>query len=380
MYLPALPNLARSMHTSESATQLTLTATFVGMAIGQLIFGPLSDSMGRRRLLLIVTIAMMGATVACALAPNIAFLTVARLVVGIAGGAGIVIVRAIAADISRGLEAARVFSLLMSITMIAPLVGPLVGAVLLTWTDTWRSSFVFMFAFTVVVLIAIIMFVPETLPPERRHSGGARELRKGAAQLMRDRVFVGYAISQVFGFATMFAYLACSSFVFQETFGLGPTGYSVAFGGIVSTLIVAGFLNRRLLLVWSARRLLVASLLIAMVAALILIPVILSVSPSLALTIVALIFVMATRPAVAANSMALALERSAYAGTASAIVGAMSFAGVLVATPLLAVLPYSVGVNMAVTMAICSVLALLSVVVLARPSAITKITSGARVG
>ncbi|MDI1290070.1 MAG: MFS transporter, partial [bacterium] len=111
IYLPALPNLTTSMHVTDGAAQLTLTATFVGMMAGQLIFGPLSDSFGRRRLLLIVTVATLVTAVACAVAPTISFLTVARLLLGIAGGAGIAVGRAIASDIAKGPEAARVFSL-----------------------------------------------------------------------------------------------------------------------------------------------------------------------------------------------------------------------------------------------------------------------------
>ncbi|MDI1290902.1 MAG: MFS transporter, partial [bacterium] len=275
---------------------------------------------------------------------------------------------------------ARVFSLLMSITMIAPLVGPLVGAVLLTWTDTWRSGFVFVSAFILLVVGAIVVFVPETLPPDRRHPGGARELREGAVLMFRDRVFVGYAVTQVFGFATMFAYLASSSFVFQEAFGLGPTGYSLVFGGIVLSIILAGFLNRRLLLVWRARRILVVSLVIAVLASLILVALTAMSSPSLGLMIAVLVFIVGTRAPVGANTMALALERSAYAGTASAIVGAMGFGGVLIATPLLAILPFDTGMNMAVAMAICSALALLSTVILSRPSALATRLGAARVG
>jgi DHA1 family bicyclomycin/chloramphenicol resistance-like MFS transporter len=366
MYLPALPSLTRSMNASESAVQLTLTATFVGLMIGQLIFGPLSDSVGRRRLLLVVTFGTLGATIACALAPTIVFLTAARLILGIAGGAGIVIGRAVAADIAKGPEAARIFSLLMSIVMIAPLVGPLVGAALLSWTDTWRSGFVFLAGVLVLLVSSIALFVPETLPRARRHSGGVAELRKSVGVMFRDRVFLGYAITQVFGFATMFAYLASSSFVFQETFGLTPVGYSLLFGGIVPSIVIAAFLNRRLLLIWDPRRILVVALVIAAVASIVLIPVMAASDPSMGLMIVTLVFLIGTRAPVGANSMALALERAEFAGTASAIVGAMGIGGALVATPILAILPVGAGVGMAVTMAICSVLALLSTVILSR--------------
>lgn len=366
VYLPAFPNLTDDLNTTDSAAQLTLTATFLGIMIGQLVFGPLSDSIGRRRLVITMTLATILSTLACAFAPTIEFLTLARLALGITGGAGIVIGRAIAADISKGPEAARFFSLLMSITMLAPLIGPLVGGVLLSWTDTWRAAFIFLTGFVVLLALAIIFFVPETLPPDRRHAGGFTEIRKGAASMFRDRIFMGYAITQIFAFATLFAYLASSSFVFQETFGLSPTGYSFAFAGIVLSILFAGMLNRRLLLNVAVRRLLVLALVISTVASLVLIPIMAVSAPSMWLMIIVMLFVIGTRAPIGANAMALALERSAFVGTASAIIGAMTFAGALVATPLLAILPFNTGLTMAVVMAICSVLSLFFTVVMAK--------------
>ncbi|MDO8732872.1 MAG: multidrug effflux MFS transporter [Actinomycetota bacterium] len=368
VYLPAFPNLTDDLHATDSAAQLTLTATFLGIMIGQLVFGPMSDSIGRRRLVITMTLATIASTIACTLAPTIEFLTFARLALGVTGGAGIVIGRAIAADISKGPEAARFFSLLMSITMLAPLIGPVVGGALLTWTQTWRAAFIFLTGFVVLLALAIIFFVPETLPPDRRHSGGLRELGRGAGLMFRDRVFMGYAITQVFAFATLFAYLASSSFVFQETFGLSPSAYSFAFSGIVLSILFVGMLNRRLLLNFAVRRLLVVSLAIATIAAFVLIPIMAVSSPSMWLMIFVLLFVMGTRASIGANAMALALERSAFVGTASAIIGAMTFAGALVATPLLAILPFNTGLTMAVVMAICSVLSLLCTILLARES------------
>jgi len=316
-----------------------------------------------------MTLATIAATVACTFAPTIEFLTFARLALGITGGAGIVIGRAIASDISKGPEAARFFSLLMSITMVAPLIGPIIGGALLEWTHSWRAAFVFLTGFVVLLALAIIFFVPETLPLDRRHPGGLREIRRGTVLMFRDRVFMGYAVTQVFAFATLFAYLASSSFVFQENFGLGPTAYSFVFAGIVLSILFAGMLNRRLLLNVDVKRLLVWSLAIATVAALALIPIMAVSSPSMWLMIAGLLFVIGTRASIGANAMALALERSAFVGTASAIIGAMTFAGALVATPMLAVLPFNTGLTMVVVMAICSLLALLATILMTRSTA-----------
>lgn len=366
VYLPAFPNLTREFNATEAAAQLTLTASFLGIMLGQLIFGPLSDSLGRRRLVLITTITTVFATLACALAPSMEFLTISRLVLGITGGAGIVISRAIAADIVKGPEAARFFSLLMSISMLAPLIGPLIGGVLLNMTDTWRSAFFFLAIFCALLATAIVFFVPETLPVDRRHAGGYAQLGKGALALMRDRIFVGYAITQVFAFGALFAYLASSSFIFQEQFGLSATQYSLAFSGLAGSIVIMGLVNRRLVVTMDVRKVLVWSLAIAAVGAIALIPIMASDSPSMMLMILLLLLVIATRATIGANSMALGLARSALMGTASAILGALTFAGALVVAPLLALLPYDTGLTMAVVMALCSVLAWASTAFLSR--------------
>ncbi|MDD2858512.1 MAG: multidrug effflux MFS transporter [Candidatus Nanopelagicales bacterium] len=368
VYLPAFPNLTHEFSATDAAAQLTLTVSFIGIMIGQLIFGPMSDSLGRRRLVLITTITTVIATLACALAPSILFLTGARLVLGITGGAGIVIGRAIAADIVKGPEAARFFSLLMSITMLAPLVGPIIGGVLLDLTDTWRAAFFFLAVFCALLAVAIVFFVPETLPRERRHSGGLGALAKGAGSLLRDRVFVGYAVTQIFAFGALFAYLASSSFIFQETFGLSPTAYSFAFSGIAGAIIITGFLNRRLVLTMNVWKVLVWALVISAVGSVVLIPVMAASEPSIWLMVLILLVVIGTRAPIGANAMALALERSAFMGVASALLGAMTFGGAIIVSPLLAALPFTTGLTMAVVMAICSVLSLLSTLLLTRPS------------
>ncbi|MDD2818442.1 MAG: multidrug effflux MFS transporter [Candidatus Nanopelagicales bacterium] len=366
VYLPAFPQLTSEFQATDAAAQLTLTASFLGIMIGQLVFGPMSDSFGRRRLVLITSIVTIFATLACAFAPSMGFLIGSRLVLGILGGGGIVIGRAVAADIVKGPEAARFFSVLMSITMIAPLVGPIVGGVLLDLTDTWRSSFFFLAVFCALIVVGIALFIPETLPKERRHTGGLGELGRGAVAMMRDRIFLGYAVTQIFAFGALFAYLASSSFLFQEKFGMSPTMYSFTFSGIAIAIIAVGFWNRNAVLTRSVRGILMWSLGLSALGSIILIPIMASSSPSLWVIIPILLVVIGTRATIGANAMALALERALYVGTASAILGALTFGGAIVDAPLLAWLPFDTGVTMAVVMAICSVLAFASSAFLAR--------------
>jgi len=366
VYLPAFPQLTSEFNSTDAAAQLTLTASFLGIMIGQLVFGPMSDSLGRRRLVLITSIVTIFATLACAFAPSMGFLIGARLVLGILGGGGIVIGRAVAADIVKGPEAARFFSVLLSITMIAPLVGPIVGGVLLDLTDTWRSSFFFLAVFCALIVIGIAFFIPETLPKERRHTGGLTELGRGAASMMRDRIFLGYAITQIFAFGALFAYLASSSFLFQEKFGMSPTMYSLTFSGIATAIIAVGFWNRKAVLTHSVRGILMWSLGLSAIGSVLLLPIMATSAASLWLIIPILLVVIGTRATIAANAMALALERALYVGTASAILGALTFGGAIIDVPLLALLPFDTGVTMAVTMAICSVLAFASAALLTR--------------
>jgi MFS transporter, DHA1 family, multidrug resistance protein len=366
VYLPAFPQLTSEFHATDAAAQLTLTASFLGIMIGQLVFGPMSDSFGRRRLVLVTSIVTIFATLACAFAPSMGFLIGARLVLGILGGGGIVIGRAVAADIVKGPEAARFFSVLLSITMIAPLVGPIVGGVLLDITNSWRSSFFFLTVFCALIVIGIAFFIPETLPKERRHTGGLSELGRGAASMMRDRIFLGYAITQIFAFGALFAYLASSSFLFQEKFGMSPTMYSLTFSGIATAIIAVGFWNRKAVLTHSVRGILMWSLGLSAIGSVLLLPILATSAASLWLIIPILLVVIGTRATIGANAMALALERALYVGTASAILGALTFGGAIIDAPLLAVLPFDTGVTMAVVMVICSVLAFASTALLTR--------------
>ena len=366
VYLPAFPQLTSEFNATDAAAQLTLTASFLGIMIGQLVFGPMSDSWGRRRLVLLTSIVTIFATLACAFAPSMGFLIGSRLVLGILGGGGIVIGRAVAADIVKGPEAARFFSVLMSITMIAPLVGPIVGGVLLDLTNSWRSSFFFLTVFCALIVVGIAFFIPETLPKERRHTGGLSELGRGAASMMRDRNFLGYAITQIFAFGALFAYLASSSFLFQEKFGMSPTMYSLTFSGIATAIIAVGFWNRKAVLTHSVRGILMWSLGLSAIGSILLLPIMASSAASLWLIIPILLVVIGTRATIAANAMALALERALYVGTASAILGALTFGGAIIDVPLLALLPFDTGVTMAVTMAICSVLAFASAAFMTR--------------
>src|SRR6478736_9894517 len=184
LYLPAFPELAADLHASQAAVQLTLTADVIGLVVGQLVLGPLSDARGRRRLLIGSTLVCAIASVLCALAPSVGWLTVWRFLQGASGGGGIVLARAVAADVASGVAAARLFSLFMTVSSVAPIAAPVIGGVMLSITGTWQPMFYLLAIISLVLTAVAWRAIPETLPVERRHTGGLGETGRAFAKLM----------------------------------------------------------------------------------------------------------------------------------------------------------------------------------------------------
>jgi len=244
-YLPALPGLARDLHASAPAVQLTVTACMAGLGAGQLLAGPLSDARGRRRPLLAGVACYGAASAACALAPSIWALILCRLMQGLAGGAGIVIARAIVRDLTGGPAAARLFALLAGVTGLVPVCAPLVGAQLLRLV-AWRGVFGALAAISVPLAAVTAALLPETLPSARRRGGGLQAVTATFAQLIADRRFWPYAAAFSLSFAAMFGYISGSSFVVQDVFGATPQLFSYLFATNAAALIAASLLGGRL--------------------------------------------------------------------------------------------------------------------------------------
>jgi MFS transporter, DHA1 family, multidrug resistance protein len=367
MYLPALPSLGGDLGVSESQAQLTITACLIGIAAGQLFAGPLSDGWGRRRPVVAGVVAYSLATFLCALAPNVDLLIAARFVQGLAGGVGVVIARAIVRDLYSGVAAAKYFSRLVLVFGVAPIVAPSIGSAVLRVAD-WRGVFVVLGAVGALIALAVVLRLPETLPPDRRQPGGLRRIAGNAKLLGRDRVFIGYALTQGLAFAGMFSYIGGSSFVLQAVFGASSTVYGVIFGLNALGLVATGQLNARLLDTFAPRRLLVATLFVGLAAGLALIAA--ATGSHLSLFAVPLWVYIASIGLVLPNCTALALDRHpAMAGPASALIGAsQSFIGAL-AAPVDGLVGGHRAVPMAAVIAVCAALALATVLLLARPPA-----------
>jgi DHA1 family bicyclomycin/chloramphenicol resistance-like MFS transporter len=245
LYLPALPSLQSHFHASAGQVQLTLTACLVGLAAGQALVGPLSDSLGRRRPLLVGVTAYALASLLCAFAPSIAALTVGRLIQGAAGAAGIVLARAVVRDIYSGTAMVRFFSALMLVNGVAPILAPVVGSQLLKVTQ-WQGLFVVLAGIGAVLMAAVYFGLPESLPADRRGEASLGRTLRAFRALATDRRFVGYALAGGLGFAAMFAYISGSPFVVEQVYGLSAQSFAFMFGANAFGIILLGQVNGRL--------------------------------------------------------------------------------------------------------------------------------------
>jgi MFS transporter, DHA1 family, multidrug resistance protein len=358
LYLPGLPELADDLHTSASAAQLTLTACLAGLAVGQLLAGPLSDRLGRRRPLLVGLAGFCAASFACAVAPDIVSLTLLRLVQGFAGAGAIVIARAVVRDLRSGAAAARLFSVLMLVTGLAPTLAPIVGGQMLRVTS-WRGLFVVLGAVGFGLLAGTAALLPETLPPERRHAGDWRAIARTFHELARSRVFSGYALVVSFSFAEMFAYIAGSPFVIQDVYGVSAQLFAGIFAlnafGIVACSQLNGLLVERV----GPRAMLRAGVVSAGTGGVALLAVILVGGIGLAGILPCMFVAVASIGLVFPNAAALALTPYPHvAGSASALLGLVNFIAGAAVAPLVGVAGDHTAVPMGIVIAAFGVLAI----------------------
>ena len=255
LYLPVLPQLADELAASASSAQLTITACLVGLATGQLVAGPLSDRLGRRRPLITGLTIFMLASAACAFAASVEILILLRLVQGLAGAAGLVIARAVVRDLYGGRDLVIFFSRLLLISGLAPVLAPILGGQLAK-IMSWRGMFLVLAALGAVLLLAGLLGVPETLSADRRIHGGWSVTVRGFWVLIKDRIFLGSVLAAGLSGASMFAYIAGSTFVLQRIHGLSPAQFSFVFATNSLGLIGFGQIGARLAQVWPPVRVL----------------------------------------------------------------------------------------------------------------------------
>lgn len=324
MYLPSLPLIAADLQAPESSIQLTISAFLVGLFIGMLFYGPLSDKFGRRGLLLGGIGLYLIASIGCMLADSAEWLIAARFMQALGGAAASVLARAIVRDLFPLNEAARVLSLMHLVTMIATLVAPLVGGYLMLITG-WRSLFMVLFAFAALMLMLSLWKIPET------HHGDSRKASilavfKAYLQIGMQPVAIGYILCMGLTFAGMFAYITASPFVYIEYFGVSPQHYAWFFSLNIGGVIVLVSLNARYVGRFGTQRLLTAGAALAAASGLLLVFAGITGSGGLALIVAGLLGFVSVTGVLGANCMASLLGRyPQQAGAAAGLAVACQF-------------------------------------------------------
>ena len=334
MYVPAFPRVGEDLLAGATQVQLTLTTFFVGMALGQLVGGPVSDARGRRVPLLVSLAVLTLASVACALSPSIPLMMLARFVQGLAGGWAMVTARAVVVDLAEGPRLVRSLNLIAGVGGIAPIVGPLVGAAILQLTH-WRVSFWVVALLGALMLLAAAAWVPESLPVGRRHRGGVAALGRAARHVTGNRAFVGHLVVMALSMGVTFAYVASSAFVLQGMNGLSPVEYSVVFAanavGLTAATLVAARLAGRV----ATRTVISIGLGVTGLAGGLLLTGALWWSMPLPVTVVGFLLLMSAQGLVGPNAGALASQAVPdHPGTGSALLGFFQWCAAGVVAPL----------------------------------------------
>ena len=359
-YLPALPLIVDEFEVSASTAQLTLTAFMVALAVGQLVIGPLSDRLGRRGLLIAGSVGTMAAAVACALAPSIWVLVLARVAQGFFGAAGIVLGKAIVVDVGRGPGVAKAFATLMAIQSVAPVIAPLFGGAVVPFGG-WRGVFWLLAALSAVTLVGVIAAVPESLPVGDRRAGGLRSTLADMRAVASYGPFAARVTAFVFTFGVLFSYISASPFVYQDMVGLSPSAYAVAFTVNALGILASSLAGARLVGRFAPEKLLLTGM-TGMVSAIVyLVVVALSPAGTLALAPVTVGFVLLTlsvglaMPNAAALSMQATRGRS---GSGSALLGAAQFGLAAVVSPLTGLAGPHSAIPMLLVMGTCAAIVL----------------------
>jgi DHA1 family bicyclomycin/chloramphenicol resistance-like MFS transporter len=364
MYLPALPALSRELGATVAQTQLTLSAGILGLSLGQVLAGPSSDALGRRRPLLIGIATFALASLLCLIAPSVAVLAALRFVQGLAGAAGIAIGLAIVSDLYAGSVQARVFSLLMLVSGLAPIIAPVIGSQLLAFTS-WRGIFVILALFGLVLLVGVWFGLGETLPLARRQSGGLAATLRAFRDLLLNRRFVGYAFASGFAFAAGIVYISISPFVLQNIYGVSPQRVGMLFGINALGLVIMAQVGGRLVGRVSSQTLLACGVTMLALGATALLLVVLA-GIGLPGMLPALFVVVASLGLIAPNATALALSDAQAAGSAAALLGVVQFSIGAVAAPLVGLAGSDTAAPMAGAIAAFGIAALLTFILFCR--------------
>lgn len=358
LYLPAFPQIKTDLGTDATGVQLTLTAFMIGIALGQLSFGALSDRFGRVRPLLVGATVSILASIFAAVAPTLALLVAARFVQGFSAAAGIVIARAIVSDLAAGPASARVFSLMMTVSGIAPVIAPFVGS-LLVESLGWRGVFWTLAGLFLLMLASVLAVIRETHPPHRRGTG------TGLGQLLRvfrEGRFVGYVLLFASSFGVLMGYISASPFIYQNMMGLSPVQYGIMFGVNALGLTIAGTISAKVAHRAGPRRMLRAAVPTMLGMALALLAMVLLGVPPLLLA-VPIFGAVSTIGFIMGNTTSLALSEVRHvAGSGSAVLGGTQFLLGAMVSPLVGLAGDRSALPLAIVMVASATLALAALI------------------
>lgn len=247
LYLPAFPTVAADLQASDAAIQMTLTTTMIGFGVGQLVVGPLSDAVGRKKPLLIATALHVLASLAVVVAPTVEWVMVARLFQGIGAAGGAVVAMAMVRDMFHGQALIKMLANMALVTGVAPVIAPVIGSQLLRVVD-WREIFVVLAAYGVLMFLVAKMALHETRPSHMRGRQTMGDVTRRYRKLLTDGSFVGIMIVGAMGFTALFSYLSSSSFVLQDQYGVSAQQFGFIFGlnavGQIVCVQIAGRMMR----------------------------------------------------------------------------------------------------------------------------------------
>jgi DHA1 family bicyclomycin/chloramphenicol resistance-like MFS transporter len=367
LYLPAFPAIEHEFDVAAALIQLTISATVVGFALGQLIVGPWSDRVGRRLPLIVATSVHVVASLGIALSPNIELLFALRILQGVGAAAATVVALAVARDLFSGYPLVKMISRLALVSGLAPILAPVIGSQLLLLFP-WRGIFAFLAVYGVIMLICAIFFVVETLPPSRRVVPGHSTTRQRYGALFGDPVFVGVVIIGSMTFTGILAYVSSSSFLFQQVYDLNPQQFGLLFGansiaifiGVQSSARIAKILGPQWILAGATVLMLMSATAIVVLD---------SQRVGLVGVLVPLwlfiLFCGFTFPCV----QVLALARhGSEAGTAASVLGAANFGIAGIMTPIIGLFGFDNAVPMGALMMGSSIVSIVALWAVVRPS------------
>lgn len=338
-YLPALPVMSAELGVSGGRSQLSIAAFTIGIAIGQLILGSLSDRLGRKAIVVGGGVLMTIGAVLASQVTSSEMLVVLCFIMGLSAAGGVAGGRAVVADLTTGEASAKPFAILSMLLSIGPIVGPIAGTILLA-LGGWRSIFIGLAIFAALSTLSVVLLVPETLPPAKRHKGGLGETFRMARRVLANRQFVSHGAILWFGFGLMFTYICSSSFIIQNVLGLSPAVNAASFAINGTSLVLASLFTARYSTGHAIKRLLNLGVLVQVVAVVILIVIVSAHIYNPWLVLFDLFLIGTAMGFVFGPATAMAMMEVRFAaGTASAVLGSFQFLLAAIVTACVGLVP-----------------------------------------